>query len=255
MKIAVVQLNSSDDINSNLKNICDEIQEHSSCDLICFPENSIFMRSRKDQKIAAVLDEELTPVSSLAKEYGVGVLLGSVARGAGKPKSTTIYINEDGDLSEVYSKVHMFDVKISGDRVYQESDDFTSGTEPKVLSLDGWKWGLNICFDLRFSEQQLQYYKKKVDVLFFPSAFTVATGRAHWEVLLRSRAIEGQCFVVAPAQVGDHGEGRKTWGHSMVIDPWGRILNEIDGGVPGAFEVQLERELLDQARAQIPMYH
>jgi predicted amidohydrolase len=149
----------------------------------------------------------------------------------------------------------LFDVEVAGAPPVRESDYFNGGSEARVVEIDGWKFGLSICYDLRFAELYLRYAREKADVILVPSAFLVPTGEAHWHVLLRARAIEAQCFVAAPAQSGEHhsdSQVRKTYGHSLVVDPWGKVLAELKES-PQIQVVELDRELITKARRQIPM--
>jgi predicted amidohydrolase len=156
----------------------------------------------------------------------------------------------------VYVKTHLFDVDVEGAPPVRESDHFVGGGGPATVELKGWKFGLSICYDLRFAELYLKY-AEAVDVILIPSAFLVPTGQAHWHVLVRARAIENQCFVAAPAQSGEHtsvasGPSRRTFGHSLVVDPWGAVLLDMEHA-PGAAVVELKRDLIEKARRQIPM--
>ena len=129
-----------------------------------------------------------------------------------------------------------------------------NGSKTKIIELDGWKIGLSICYDLRFAELFLAYRQAGVDLILIPSAFTVPTGRAHWEILLRARAIESQCYVAAAAQAGDHEGARSTYGHSMIIGPWGQILSQrTTEDQPRILGVRLDRSEIEKVRQQIPM--
>ena len=257
MRVGIAQLNSCDNVEKNLKEIYalieSSIKKKEGAKLFVFPENALFMRASSTSKVRSIELSELEPLQKLSNQEQVRILIGSIANGSPKPFNSMVLIEPLQPAKVVYKKIHLFDVEVKGDRSYSESKDFLAGERPEVLDIDGWKWGLNICYDLRFSELQTYYYSKKVDVLFYPSAFTVPTGMAHWEVLLRARAIEGQCFVVAPAQTGEHGGGRRTYGHSMVIDPWGEIIlkNESDTGL---FVVEMDRNAIGRARSQIPTH-
>lgn len=141
-----------------------------------------------------------------------------------------------------YQKIHLFDIKLEGQEAFRESDEFANGTLPAIIDVKGFKIGLSICDDVRFSELYHQYHRHQVDVITVPSAFLVTTGLAHWHTLLRGRAIEGQCYVVAPAQTGVHTSAhgkagqRETFGHSLAVNPWGEILVEVNGAAGGAVE-------------------
>ncbi|MEO0337565.1 MAG: nitrilase-related carbon-nitrogen hydrolase [Pseudomonadota bacterium] len=156
-----------------------------------------------------------------------------------------------------YSKIHLFDVDVEGQKPIRESDDFVAGTAPKIIEIEGWRIGLSICYDIRFSELYLHYVKSGVDLIAIPAAFLPPTGEAHWEVLQRARAIEAQCFVVSSAQSGEHqsvrsGAKRVSYGHGLAVDPWGRVLLNM-GTEVGAEQMVLSRSLLSRVRGQIPM--
>jgi predicted amidohydrolase len=174
-----------------------------------------------------------------------------------KFSNSTVFLNPNVDPHVVYSKIHLFDVDVEGAPPVRESDHFVNGSGPALIDFRGWKLGLSICYDLRFPELYLNY-AQKADLILVPSAFLVPTGEAHWHVLLRARAIESQCYVAAPAQSGEHvshldsGQVRKTYGHSLIVDPWGRALEEMASGLD-IRTVELSRTPIEKARRQIPM--
>ena len=152
--------------------------------------------------------------------------------------NTSALFGPDGRLVAAYRKVHLFDA-VSAGLAYRESDDLLPGDELVTALVDGWTVGLSICYDLRFPELYRSLALRGAEILLVPAAFTAHTGAAHWEVLLRARAVENGCFVLAPAQVGEHLPGRSTFGHSMVVDPWGTVLARLDEG-PGVVIAELE---------------
>ena len=171
--------------------------------------------------------------------------------------NASILIDPVHGLSVVYKKIHLFDIELAGQKAIRESDSFAHGLWPSVWSYEGLLFGSSICYDVRFAELYSKYAKQEVDVIVIPSAFLVPTGRAHWEPLLRARAIESQAYVLAPAQCGlhqskHHDGARETYGHSMIIDPWGEILSLKESGV-GLIYADLNTERVRSVRKQIPM--
>ncbi len=266
ISIAIIQMTSTDSPDQNFKtiyNLLDSISD--PIDWAFFPENSMYMKiDENSPKIAFDLNEKyFVELQDLCKRKQFPVLLGSVP--VKKPMgvfNSTVVVNAINSVA-VYDKIHLFDVDVEGEVVSRESDNFVAGNETIVLSKDGWRLGLSICYDLRFSELYSQYVKDEVDVLLVPSAFLPTTGEAHWQVLLRARAIENQCYVVAPAQVGTHKgtsqtgtnqKTRHTYGHSMVVDPWGRILCDMGQEETPRLEiVNLSKEEIKKVKTQIPM--
>ena len=183
--------------------------------------------------------QEAAKNSSLA--ISVGIHEPAETTEAGKPerlKNTLIWIDAHGDLTQRYQKLHLFDVEIEGGPVLKESDSVQPGSAilPPFETELG-KVGHLICFDLRFPEPAIALRRQGASIITYPSAFTVPTGKAHWEVLLRARAIETQSYVVAAAQVGNHNEKRVSYGHSMVVDPWGKVIAELGGEWKGEPEL------------------
>jgi len=156
----------------------------------------------------------------------------------------------DGLLAARYDKIHLFRYDNGRER-YDEGRVLRAGEIPVALDVDGWRVGLSVCYDLRFPELYRALMDPPCDLLCVPSAFTYTTGRAHWELLLRARAIENQCYVIAPAQGGTHENGRRTWGHSLVVDPWGDVLGVREEG-DGVVLAEVGRERIDDVRRQLP---
>ena len=238
-KLGVAQLTSVDDVRPNLKQIEKLYLEavNKDADLAVFPENSLFLRIRSGAGIEGLnlAGSEAAHLDKLVAKNGTPLMLTTpVAAAGGKAHNSTILFQRGMPSRVLYTKIHLFDVDVVGAPPVRESDGFHRGIEPAVVEIGGWKFGLSICYDLRFSELYARY-AQKVDVILIPSAFLVPTGEAHWHVLVRARAIETQCFVAAPAQSGDHvsvqgGPGRPTYGHSLVVDPWGKIITELTRG-------------------------
>lgn len=255
MKVSVCEMTSTDEWGSNQKQILKKLESlPSGTEFVSFPENSLFLRINDKEKTAGVkLDNAIfDPIHAYAKKNDCLIHLGSVPIVDGSFQynaSVLLHPNEKREV--VYKKMHLFDVEIAGHRAYRESDLYKHGERPSVFEWKGWKFGASICYDLRFSELYQVYAREKVDVILVPSAFTVPTGKAHWSILLRARAIESQCYVLAAAQAGKHSEKRETYGHSMIVDPWGEILGEAKPGE--ILSATLEKSKIASVRAQIPM--
>jgi predicted amidohydrolase len=189
----------------------------------------------------------------LAKETGAWLLAGSlsVKRGDRKIANRSYLFDPGGRVVASYDKIHMFDVAIGDGQTYRESATFEPGTEAVIADLPWGRLGLSICYDVRFPHLYRALAKDGADFLAVPAAFTHVTGTAHWHVLLRARAIETGCFVIAPAQCGTHAEGRRTYGHSLIVDPWGEVL--ADGGEEVGFvTAEIDPAKVDEARRKVP---
>lgn len=264
LKIAVCQLNSIDSAESNFQQIAGFVRgevKAFGASIAFFPENCLYMRVKENEKIEgfALDDKYLGELSVLAKETGIALHLGSLPlKLNGKLYNSSVFIDHDGSVRSSYKKIHLFDITLADQKPIRESDVFTHGDSPRILEHSGWKFGQTICYDIRFSELFHYYAKTGVDVLLVPSAFLVKTGQAHWEVLLRARAIESQSYVIAAAQAGTHrgvdGQSvRETYGRSMVIDPWGHVLAEASSDQPQVLTLEIDRSRVEAVRKQIPM--
>ncbi|OQW49003.1 MAG: hypothetical protein A4S09_12880 [Proteobacteria bacterium SG_bin7] len=259
LKIALCQMTSVDDVQTNIDQAFSLIQQiKGKVALISLPENCLYLRTDDKEKVPEfrLEDKVFAPFVKFAQEHRTFIHLGSVPLKKGDELySTSVIISDSGKLSADYSKIHLFDVDVEGARSVRESHTYAHGEHPKVIEIHGWKVGLSICYDLRFSELFLDYSKYPVDLILLPAAFLVPTGKAHWDILLRARAIESQSFVAAAAQCGKHigkvGE-RTTYGHSMVIDPWGTKMVEAEEEI-GIIEATLEKSRIQKVRRQIPM--
>lgn len=256
----MAQLSSSDDIESNFQQIYKLVSEiNEPIDWVMFPENALYMKIDADSPgVSFDLSEDyFKKLQELCKEKQFPIVLGSVpVKKSGKVFNSTVVVNAVNSAA-VYDKIHLFDVDVSGEKSLRESDQYSHGKETIVISRDGWRMGLSICYDLRFAELYSQYVKDQVDVLLVPAAFLKTTGKAHWHVLLRARAIENQCYVVAPAQVGPNrgksGNVRETFGHSLIVDPWGEVICDMLESPPAIEIVTLSKEKIEEVRKQIPM--
>ena len=255
-------MSSTDDVGDSVAQALKAMTALRDCDVICLPENALYLRLTSERGAHPTTFDLTEPFWSqfrdFAKVQGTHILIGSIPykREKGLPTNTTIWVNHEGDIRPAYDKIHLFDVDVDGAPPVRESESFAHGGAPQIIEINGWRIGLSICYDVRFAELYSWYAAREVDVLMVPSAFLVPTGEAHWHALLRARAIESQAFVVAAAQSGGHhnarGNRRETFGHSLVVDPWGVVLADID--TPGAAEVavELEPSRLFQVRKQIP---
>lgn len=262
--LAVVQMTSIDDVNANYAQM-ELLTEQAFRDgqqprLVCFPENCLYMRLVEGERIEGFqLDHPVfEKLGSLAKKYQTHLHLGSVPLFVeGHLYNSSLLVTPDGVVKPTYQKMHLFDIQLEGQKPFRESDVFRHGHRPHVIEVDGWKVGEAICYDVRFSELFAQYARREVDLILLPAAFLVKTGEAHWEILLRARAIESQAYVVASAQAGHHrsprGGSRDTHGHSLIIDPWGAVVGQVTKRDVGVVLCSLKRERIESVRRQIPM--
>ena len=198
-------------------------------------------------------DEWLPRYRSLARETGAWLLLGSMAVRVDEARcaNRSLLIDSEGMIVARYDKIHMFDVDLEGGESYRESRRYRPGGEAVIADTPWGRVGMTVCYDMRFPSLYRDLAQAGADYLTVPSAFARPTGRAHWHVLLRARAIETGCFVFAPAQCGEHAEGRKTYGHSLIVDPWGEVL--ADGGEePGVVMAEIDPARVREARRMVP---
>jgi len=198
-------------------------------------------------------DPALPVFSALAKELNIWLLIGSLAIKVSDNKTAnrSFLLAPDGSIRARYSKIHLFDVELASGEVYRESNTVAGGGEAVMADTDWGRIGLTVCYDVRFPQLYRKLAQEGAFLFTVPSAFTVPTGVAHWHVLLRARAIENGAFVLAPAQGGLHANGRKTYGHSLIVSPWGEVLAEA-GGDPGVIVADIDPELSKQAREKVP---
>jgi predicted amidohydrolase len=232
MLIGLVQVCSTDDLAGNLKRAAEgvAVAADRGAEFVCLPENFGFMRREGDAfPCAQGLDGEIVGfLMDLARRHEVWLLGGTFPEaipGESRVHNTCVVIASDGGVAAVYRKIHLFDVDLGADGgSFRESASFVAGTEVVVAETPFGGLGLSVCYDLRFPELYREMAVRGAEFIAVPSAFTPQTGRDHWEVLLRARAIESQAFVLAPAQCGQHGVDRASYGRSMIIDPWGLVL-------------------------------
>lgn len=258
-RAACVQLRSSDDVAENIADTSRLIREARAqgADFVATPENTTLMAPDGGAKLERSFSEDHDPAlpafRALAEELGIWLLIGSLAIKVsdGKTANRSFLIDPKGRLAARYDKIHLFDVDLPSGEKYRESNTVAGGNAAVTADLPWGRLGLTICYDLRFPQLYRALAKSGAFALSVPSAFTETTGKAHWHVLLRARAIENGAFVIAPAQGGHHANGRKTYGHSLIIAPWGEILAEA-GTDPGVILAEIDPEAAKDARARIP---
>ncbi len=226
--------------------------------LIATPEaTNILQRDRKQLFAAAATlddDECVLGLRALARELGVWILIGSalVRREDGLLANRSVLVGEDGAIKATYDKIHMFDVDLPTGERHRESALYTPGERATVADTPWGKLGLSVCYDVRFPHLYRSLAKAGAVIISVPAAFTRPTGEAHWEILLRARAIETAAFVLAPAQGGLHEDGRGTWGRSTIVGPWGQVLAKADHDEPCVISADLDLDEVAKARAAIP---
>lgn len=232
-KVACVQINTQNDLEANILNACTLIEEAASngATLVTLPENVAFMAESFTELQANSFDANNHPAleafKNSAKKHQVDVVVGSLAikiKGSNKLANRCFFINSSGEVVDYYDKIHLYDVQVKGGETHKESSRFIAGDRSVLIKSATATIGLTICYDLRFPHLFRHLAQQGADIITVPSSFTYVTGKAHWHVLLRARAIETGCFIVAPAQVGQHPNNRQTFGHSLIISPWGEIL-------------------------------
>jgi predicted amidohydrolase len=257
MRVAVCQLNAREDRQDNLR-VARELLERSraaGADLAVLPEYVDYLGPAHGAPKAEPVDGEFAAFfADAARDLGMWVLAGSFHEAGPDTDhtyNTSLLFARDGALAATYRKIHLYDVEIPGRVSYHESRAVAAGVETVVAAVEEFTLGLSICYDLRFPELYRRLAVAGATVLVVPAAFMLHTGRDHWEVLLRARAIENQCYVVAAGQIGNHEPGRTCFGRSMVIDPWGTVLAQAPDTV-GIVVADLDPARLATIRAELP---
>jgi len=261
LKIAAIQMVSTASLQENLETAGKLIRAAAQdrAQVAVLPEYFCMMGLKDTDKVNAreafgsgPIQEQL---AEFAEEHGIYLVAGTIPLAANDPNkvlNTTLVFNPDGQRISRYDKIHLFGFQTSTER-YQESETIEAGEKPSIvkITVDGvdWTFGLSICYDLRFPE--LYRALGPVDCHIIPAAFTYTTGKDHWEILLRARAIENQCYVLASAQGGTHQNQRRTWGNTMLIDPWGSVLNTLPEG-EGFISGILSKDKLNEVRSKLP---
>ena len=259
LTVALLQMRTSTQAEVNLGGVeagFEEAARHHAA-LLLTPEMTTLLDRRPgallEKSHAQADDPYLQKICALARQYQMDVLVGSIAIrvDAQRLANRSFFINAQGRVVAHYDKIHLFDVNLGSGERYQESSRFVAGQEAVLVKGVGYALGLTVCYDLRFPQLYHDLAVAGADILAVPSAFTVPTGQAHWHTLLRARAIETGCFVLAPAQHGQHEDGRTTYGHSLVVNPWGEVIAEKPEGT-GVLMAELDLSQVQQARNKLP---
>jgi deaminated glutathione amidase len=258
-KAAMIQMRSGLQPGANIDAAIRYVGDAKSAgaEYVLTPEMTNILAANREQLFAAAVDEEadasLATLREVARKLGIYVHIGSLAVRISPDRAAnrSFLIDPKGDILARYDKIHMFDVDLAGGESYRESRNYRPGELAVLADLPWGRLGLTVCYDLRFPALYRALAEAGATMLAIPSAFTKQTGEAHWHVLIRSRAIENGCFVFAAAQGGRHENGRDTFGHSLIVDPWGRILAEGDTE-PGVIVAEINPAEVASARARIP---
>lgn len=260
MKIAAIQMRSGTEPGANLAALEPMLAEAAAAGAayVLTPEvTMIFAENREGlARVAAPFEghPQLARIGDLARQYGIHIHIGSLAVPLpdGRFANRSVLFGPDGAVVATYDKIHLFDATIAGLNAYRESATYAGGAQAVTAPLGEFTLGLSICYDMRFPRLYNTLANAGASLIAVPAAFTVPTGQAHWHVLLRARAIETGSYVIAAAQGGQHANGRATYGHSIIIDPWGRVVAELDHDEPGVLLAEISADLVDDARQRIP---
>jgi predicted amidohydrolase len=258
-KVGLIQMRSGLEPQANLAAVLTAVDEakRAGADYVQTPEMTNILAIKRDDLFANIVAEEHDPtlatLREVARQLSIYIHIGSLAIKASSDKAVnrSFLIDRKGDVAARYDKIHMFDVDLGGGESYRESNNYRSGDIAVVADLPWGRLGLTVCYDLRFPALYRALAEAGASFLAIPSAFTKVTGEAHWHVLQRARAIENGCFVIAAAQGGKHENGRETFGHSLVVDPWGKIIAE-GGTEPGVIMAEIDPAAVAAARSKIP---
>lgn len=261
MRAAILQMTSGIHPASNAEVMVDAISRAKAegADMLFTPEMAGQLDRNRNRAAASLTNESgnkvLADVRNAAAKAGIWVHIGSLAlkdeRTDGRWTNRSFVIDGSGEIRARYDKIHLFDVDLANGESWRESSVYGAGKRAVAVDTPWARMGLSICYDVRFPDLYSALTNAGANILLIPSAFTVPTGKAHWHVMLRARAIEAGCFVIAPAQTGRHEDGRETFGHSCVIDPWGDILLDM-GTETGLALVDIEMERVAEMRSRIP---
>lgn len=259
-QVAVLQMTSGIDPEENAAAIvaAADVALQRGAAMLFTPEMSGMLdrdRERAGRAITSESDDRvLASVREAAARTGVWIALGSLAvvREDGRWANRSFVVDSSGDIVARYDKIHMFDVDLDTGESWRESSAYAAGGEVVTVETPAGRLGLSICYDIRFPALYEALGRAQCDFIAIPAAFTVPTGRSHWHVLQRARAIEASAYVVAAAQVGKHTDGRSTYGHSVVVDPWGEVLLDLGGEIPGIGFAAIDRARITAVRAQLP---
>jgi len=260
LRVACIQMRSTVNLDENVE-VFSQLVTDAAGDgarYIQSPEMTGFVEQSRKKLFEIVKPADLDPLvkraGELAANHKIWLHVGSTAilRQDGKVANRAFVFAPDGTIHATYDKIHMFDVDLDNGESWRESAVYEPGTRAVIVNIDTVKTGLAICYDMRFPGLFRDYAMSGAEILTSPAAFTRQTGQAHWHLLLRSRAIENGAFVIAAAQGGSHEDGRETFGHSLIVNPWGEIIAEIDHDEPGFVAVDINLNEVKAARAKIP---
>ena len=258
MRISCLQYTAEPDIalsESRLYPLLDEAVA-ARVSVALLPECALFLSSDQAASRAhalAIDSPQVERLRSYASTHCITLIVGSLMMQIDDQiLNRTLVIDAEGQIQTTYDKIHLFDVDLASGESYRESALFDAGTKPQLTRINGWSVGLSICFDLRFPSLYRHYALAGAELMVVPAAFTKTTGEAHWDTLLRARAIENGCFVAAAGQCGVTREGRETYGHSVVYDPWGLCLGRLDDS-PGVLTIEMDRSKVETVRASVPV--
>ena len=260
MKIAAIQMQSGLDPEANLAALEPMLAEAAAAGAryVLTPEVTMIFPENREQlaSVAAPFEghPQLARVGELAKQHGIFVHIGSLAVPLpdGRFANRSVLFGPDGRQVATYDKIHLFDADIAGLNAYRESATYAGGERAVTADLGEFTLGMSICYDMRFPKLYNALANAGATLIAVPAAFTVPTGQAHWHVLLRARAIETGSYVIAAAQGGQHANGRATYGHSIIIDPWGRVIAELAHDAPGVLVAEISPDHVADARQRIP---
>jgi predicted amidohydrolase len=257
--LAALQFCSTPDRAANLSRLLALINAaaDAGATFVATPENSDAIAPREERLAASesLAGPFITTLRGCAAKRRIHLLIGSFGErieGQSKVHNTSVLIAPDGAFAAVYRKIHLFDANPSDGVAYRESESVVPGEATVTADVDGWRLGMSICYDLRFPELYRRHASDGASLLSVPAAFTVPTGEAHWHVLLRARAIENLAYVVAPAQVGTHFPGRRSYGHALIVSPWGEVLADAGGDGEGLALAKLEPLEIKRLRDMVP---
>ncbi|MEM8813827.1 MAG: carbon-nitrogen hydrolase family protein [Pseudomonadota bacterium] len=259
-KAALIQMRSTVDIDRNVAAVTESVREAacSGAQYVQTPEMTNIVQLDPKALFGAIEPEQgnraLAAMTDLARDFGIWLHIGSfsIKLDSGRAANRAYVIAPTGSIVARYDKIHMFDVDLDGGESYRESKVYRPGDSAITVDLPWGQLGLSICYDLRFPNLYRQMAEAGARFLAVPAAFTAQTGRAHWHVLQRARAVETGCFVLAAAQGGKHEDGRSTFGHSLIVDPWGEVLAELPHDEPGVAIATIDPAAIDKARSRVP---
>ncbi len=264
-RIAVLQTTTGIDPVANAAVIGDAIRQaaEGGAAMLFTPEMCGLLDRNRKRATPHITRESDNPLlvaaCAAAKDAGIWVHLGSLAveresvgDGEANWANRCLVISPDGEIAARYDKIHMFDVALENGESWRESSAYAPGKQAVAVETPVGKLGLAICYDLRFPALFEELGRQHCDAISIPAAFTVPTGKAHWHLLIRARAVEASAWVIAPAQVGEHEDGRRTYGHSLVVDPWGEVVLDMGGDVPGLAFADIDHERTAEIRTQLP---